>query len=86
MLRYVYADHELQEKHIMASQLDWTIIRPAALTDGKHTDIYWHGFTNTDKSLTIKISRADVAGFMLKQLSNNAYLHKAPCISYFNIN
>jgi putative NADH-flavin reductase len=86
MLRYVYADHELQEKHITASQLDWTIIRPAALTDGKHTDKYWHGFTDNDKSLTVKISRADVADFMLKQLSNNNYLYKTPCISYSNIN
>lgn len=82
MLRYVYADHELQEKHIKQSQLDWTIVRPAALTDGKRTGTYRHGFTAPDKSLTIKISRADVADFMLKQLAEDTYLHATPGVSY----
>lgn len=82
MLRYVYADHTLQEKNITTSQLDWTIIRAAALTDGKRTNTYWHGFTCDGISLTFKISRADVADFMLKQLSNNNYLRNTPNISY----
>ncbi len=82
MLRYVYADHEIQEKYVRDSELDWTIVRPAALTDGNHTGSYWHGFMVNDKSLTIKISRADVADFMLNQLVDDTYLHKAPSISY----
>ena len=82
MLRYVYADHEIQEKVIRKSKLEWTIIRPAALTNGNRTNSYWHGFEATDKLLTMKISRADVAGFMLKQLENDTYLRKAPSISY----
>jgi len=82
MLRYVYADHEIQESHIRGSELDWTIIRPAALTNGRQTNSYWHGFDVTDKSLTIKISRADVADFMLRQLVEEDYLKQAPSISY----
>jgi len=82
MLRYVYADHEIQERYVRESALDWTIARPAALTDGARTGRYWHGFTVTDKSLSIKISRADVADFMLQQLGDDLYMHKAPSISY----
>lgn len=52
------------------------------LTNGKYTGSYWHGFTVTDKPLTMKISRADIADFMLKQLVDNAYPHEAPSISY----
>jgi hypothetical protein len=32
-LRDVYADKELQERAITASQLDWLLVRPAALVD-----------------------------------------------------
>lgn len=79
-LRHVYADHNIQENYIKDSQLDWTIVRPAALTDGERS--YQHGFTAKNKTITLKISRADTADFMLKQLTDNNYLHKTPCISY----
>jgi len=82
MLRRAFADHEIQENYIKESQLDWIIVRPAALTDGEHTGSYQHGYTADNKTVTNKISRADTADFMLKQLANNDYLHKTPSISY----
>ena len=82
LLRRVFADHEIQENYIKESQLDWIIARPAALTDGERTGSYQHGFTADDKTVTNKVSRADTADFMLKQLVDNNYLHKSPCISY----
>ncbi len=82
ILRRVWADHEIQENHIKASQLDWIIARPTALTDGEHTGSYQHGYTADNKTVTSKVSRADTADFMLKQLTDNCYLHKTPCISY----
>lgn len=82
MLRNVYADHELQEKYIKKSKLDWVIIRPAVLTNTKHTGIYQHGFTASERTIALKISRADVADFMLKQITDDTYLHKTPSISY----
>jgi len=82
MLRRAFADHEIQENYIKESQLDWTIVRPAALTDGEHTGSYQHGYTGDNKTVTNKISRADTADFMLKQLADNNYLHKTPSISY----
>lgn len=82
LLRAAYADHVAQEDYVKQSQLDWTIVRPGAFTDGEHTGIYQHGFLPTDKTIELKISRADVADFMLKQLSDSRYLHKTPGLSY----
>jgi putative NADH-flavin reductase len=82
VMRNLFADHEAQENHIKRSRLDWIIVRPGNFTNGERTGSYQHGFTAKDKSITLKISRADVANFMLKQLVDDAYLHKTPCISY----
>jgi putative NADH-flavin reductase len=82
LLRPAYADHVLQEDYVMKSGLDWTIIRPAEFTDGPLTGIYKHGFSGTAEGLTLKISRADVAGFLIKQLTDNTYLHRTPGLSY----
>lgn len=82
LLRQVYIDHEAQEEFVRKSDLDWTIIRPAAFTDGDSTGRYKHGFPVTERKLKLKISRADVADFMLKQLTDDIYLHKMPGLSY----
>jgi len=82
MLRHAFVDHEGQENCIKQSRLDWTIVRPAAFTDGERTGVYRHGFPVTDKTLKLKISRADVADFMLKQLMDDTYLHQTPGVSY----
>ncbi|MDB4285343.1 SDR family oxidoreductase [bacterium] len=82
ILRRAFADHEIQENYIKESQLDWIIVRPVALTDGEHTGSYQHGYSGDNKTVTFKISRADTADFMLKQLDDNNYLHKTPSISY----
>jgi len=81
-LRHGFADHERQEQIIRQSQLDWTIVRPATMTDGDRTGVYRRGFADTTERLKIKISRADVADFMLRQLTNDSYLRRAPWVSY----
>jgi len=65
LLHGAFADHVSQEKHVIRSGLDWTIVRPATYTDGERTGNYRHGFSATAKALKLKISRADVAGFVL---------------------
>jgi putative NADH-flavin reductase len=80
MLKNVYRDHESQETEIERSSLKWTIIRPSVLTDGPKTENYEHGFTSRVK-LKYKISRADIAHFMLSQIDNNQYLMKKVCVS-----
>jgi uncharacterized protein YbjT (DUF2867 family) len=82
LLRRAYNDHMAQERIIRNSDLDWTIIRPGAYTDGDSTGEYRHGFPATSRDLKLKIARADVAEFMLNQLGNNSYLRMAPGISY----
>lgn len=81
-LREVFADHERQENYVTQSHLDWTIVRPGAFVDGKRTGQYRHGFPSTDKTTELKIARADVADFLLKQLANDSYLYKTPSVSY----
>ncbi|MEW6126599.1 MAG: SDR family oxidoreductase [Acidobacteriota bacterium] len=81
ILKEAFADSERQENLIMQSRLNWTIVRPANLTDGARTGTYQHGFAATAKT-KLKISRADVADFMLKQLNDDNYLRKTPGISY----
>ncbi len=81
LLRRAYADHNRQEAFIRQSNLDWTIVRPGALTNGDRTGTYRHGFAATDKAITLKISVADVAEFMLSQLTDDTYLRATPGLS-----
>ncbi len=82
LLRKAFADHVLQEQYIQQSGLDWIIVRPGAFTDGALTKSYRHGFAPSDKTLDLKVSRADVAHFMLGRLEDDRYLHEAPGVSY----
>ncbi|MEO1431450.1 MAG: SDR family oxidoreductase [Cyanobacteria bacterium J06633_8] len=82
LLRGVFIDHEKQEDYVKQSKLNWTIIRPSAFVDGKLTGNYRHGFSGDDKTSKLKISRADVADFILKQLTDKSYVHKTPGLSY----
>lgn len=81
-LRHAFADHERQEAVIKDSSLDWIIVHPPHLNDGPRTGRYRHGFPTTDKSIQGKVSRADVADFMLKQLTDDTYLRQTPGVSY----
>jgi len=74
------ADHEEKEALIQSSALDWTIVRAAALTKGPHTGLYKSGLDLKADSFVPTISRADVAEFMLKQLTDNQFVRCAPRI------
>ena len=82
LLRPMYADHVSQEDYVRQSHLDWIIVRPGAFTDGNRTGEYRHGFPSTDQTTKLKISRADVADFMLRQLADETYLSKPPGLWY----
>lgn len=78
-LKKIMAAKEQQEALIRDSSLDWTIVRPGGLTDGPATGAYKSG---TDRSIkAARVSRADVAEFVLQQLASERYLHKTPAIS-----
>lgn len=82
VLRNVFADHERQEDYVKQSSLDWTIVRPGAFVEGERTRQYRQGFPGGDRTSKLKITRADVADFILKQLTDRSYLHKTPSLSY----
>jgi putative NADH-flavin reductase len=82
LLKSTFADHLLQENFIQQSKLNWTIVRPGTMTNGKFTGNYQHGFSYSDEKLKVKISRADVADFLIQQVSSTQYQKKVTGISY----
>lgn len=77
----VFADKEAQERIIKDSTLDWVIVRPGALTNRPPTGVYRAGMNVGHWFFTPRISRADVATFMLKQLTDNTFLRKTPGVA-----
>ncbi|MFV0435810.1 MAG: NAD(P)-dependent oxidoreductase [Desulfopila sp.] len=80
-LKTIYQDKDLQERYIAASDRLWTIVRPAGLTNGPRTGDYrvltdLHGVTAT------RISRADVADFILVELLRGTYIGQTPLLMY----
>jgi len=69
VLRHPIADQRAQERFLAASGLDYTIIRPPRLTDGPATGKY-RVLPDALPSSSRRISRADVADFMLQQLTD----------------
>lgn len=81
LLRPVFLDHELQETHVRASGLDWTIVRLSAFADGPATGAFSEDFSPAERNLTLKIARADIARFLSRQLSELRYMQRAVGIS-----
>jgi len=77
LLRVTLADHYANEGTIMNSKLQWTIVRPGGLTDGKLKGGLKYGIEKTKVKGSPSISRANVASFMLQQLNNDTFLNKA---------
>ncbi len=81
LLRPVFQDHELQEKLVRASGLDWTIVRPSAFRDGPATGQFREGFGPMERLASLTITRGDIAEFLNRQLSETRYLRNAVGIS-----
>jgi putative NADH-flavin reductase len=73
-------DKERMEELIAHSAVDWTVVRPSALSNGPRTSRYHTGI-GLRMRLTSRISRADVAAFMLRQVADTAYLRMSPAIA-----
>lgn len=74
ILPFYFWDKVRQEAAVRASDLDWTIVRPGVLTNGPKRGRYRHGARVGHWLWTVRISRADVAAFMLDQLTDRRYL------------
>lgn len=74
LLRHAFADKERQEAIIRATSLEWTIVQPAALTNGPRTGTYRVGACAGRFFPTV--SRADVAHFMIEELENPRHVRQ----------
>lgn len=82
ILPFIFWDKVRQEKLIAESGVDWVIVRPAVLTNGAARGSYRHGPNLGNFLRTNRISRADVADFMLKQLTDDTYLGTAVAVCW----
>jgi len=73
-------DKERMEELIARSAVDWTLVRPSFLTNGPQTGTY-HSGTDRRMTVTSHIARANVAAFMLRQVTDVAYVRQAPAIT-----
>jgi putative NADH-flavin reductase len=81
ILPLYFLDKTRQERLIAASGVDWVIVRPGVLTNGARRGRLRHGAGVGNFIWTVRISRADVAAFMLDQLESNTYLGAAPGVA-----
>lgn len=72
-MRANYDDLEAAEMRVMASDLDWVIVRPVGLSDGAATGHYRMNREGLIPSKPQRISRADVAAVLLKGVELEAY-------------
>jgi len=80
LLRQIFADKAKADAMLRASALDWTLVYPTLLTNGSRTGSYRVGERLSMKGMA-KISRADVAAFMLAQLSSDEWLRRSAVVS-----
>jgi putative NADH-flavin reductase len=82
ILPFYFWDKTRQERLVAASRVNWVIVRPGALTNGAKRGRYRHGQAVGSLLWTVRISRADVADFMLNQMTDNTYLRDAPGVRW----
>ncbi len=81
LLSTIYADKNREEQLIRESGLRWTIVRPGFLTNGPLKGSY----RATDRLEGVrcgKISRADVAHFILGEAASGEWEGKTPLLTY----
>lgn len=79
MAKNVLADMSKVVDMVRKSDSDWTIVRLPMLTDDPKTGVVKASYVG--KGMGARITRADIADFMLAELENGDYIHDAPAIS-----
>ncbi|MBK5258973.1 MAG: SDR family oxidoreductase [Thermoanaerobaculia bacterium] len=82
ILPFYFWDKTRQESLISASSVEWVIVRPGVLTNGEKRNAYRHGSNLGSFVTSVRISRADVADFMLNQVSSDTYVGAAPGVCW----
>ena len=79
-LRNLYADKVVGEAELQRSVLDWTLVYPVQLTNGPRTGRYRFGERLELHGLP-RVSRADVADFILTQIEDRSFVRKGVIVS-----
>lgn len=79
VLRRSMRDHEATDRLVRESGLDWTLVRAGGLKDGPRTGSYRSGLD--PKVIAGWINRADVAEFLLKQVTDATYVRQTPWVT-----
>jgi putative NADH-flavin reductase len=80
LMRKVYADAARAEEIVRSSALDWTLVRPARLTDGPPTGTYRVSPRGLPPGGSV-LSRADLAHFLLAEVDHPQHLHGTPTLA-----
>jgi putative NADH-flavin reductase len=80
LLRDLYADKEAGEEALRRSSLEWTLVYPVTLANGPLTRQYRVGERLALRGVP-RVSRADVADFLLTQIDDRTYVRKDVLIS-----
>lgn len=78
VLRHALADKEVQEAAVKKSGLDWVLVRPGQLTDEPARGT----IAVKEKARFGPVARADVATFVVAQLTGNEWLGRGPTLGY----
>ena len=81
LLGQAYKDKERQEATIRASSLDWVVVRPTQLTNHPARGSV-RAFTDLTGFHGGKVSREDVAKFVVEQLTTDTWLTQTPVVTW----
>jgi putative NADH-flavin reductase len=79
LAKRVLADSLGAANLLRASDVDWTMVRVPVLTDDPSAGEPWVGYVG--KGMGGRIPRADVAAFMLQQVTDDSWVQKSPVIT-----
>jgi putative NADH-flavin reductase len=80
-LKTIYQDKDQQEEIVQASDLEWELVRPGFLTNGLRTGRY-RVLTDLSGIKAGKISREDVADYILKEFAEMRNVRKSLLLTY----
>jgi putative NADH-flavin reductase len=81
LLKDIYPDKLIGENLVRNSDLEWTIVQPAGLTNGRLTRRY-RAAEHLRHRMVATISRADLAHFLLSQLEDRVYVRRIVQLEY----
>jgi len=76
----VYREHRAMLEELRTRDLDWIAVRPVILTNGPRTGRYRVVVEGIPR-WGFRISRADVADFMIRQLTIDEFVRRLPAIA-----